>query len=241
MKMIVGLGNPGPQYAKTRHNVGFLVVDRLAARHAPAAPARGRFNAITVEGTIPTPAGGEKCLFLKPTTFMNRSGQAIGEAIRFYKLDLQRDVLIVVDDLYLPVGTIRLKPSGGAGGHNGLTDIERALGTDAYPRLRIGINPKPPCMDQADYVLSRFTAEEETLLAPALDRAVQACEVFTSRGLDAAMNTYNADPTPTPAPKPPKPPRPAPIKPESANPSTPAAGPVAPPRSSESPEPPANP
>ncbi len=234
MKMIVGLGNPGPQYSRTRHNVGFLVVDRLAARHAPGAPAKGRFNAITVEGVIPTPAGGEKCLFIKPTTFMNRSGQAIGEAIRFYKLDLGRDVLIVVDDLYLPVGTIRLKPAGGAGGHNGLADIERMLGTDAYPRLRIGINPKPTYMDQADYVLSRFTEEEETLLAPALDRAAQACEVFTARGLDAAMNTYNADPTP----KPPKPPRPAPPGPESSNPSTPAAGPVAPPRSSD---PPTNP
>lgn len=237
MKMIIGLGNPGPQYARTRHNVGFLVVDRLAARHAPAAPARGRFNAITVEGTIPTPAGGEKCLFLKPTTFMNRSGQAIGEAIRFYKLDLGRDVLIVVDDVYLPVGTIRIRPGGGAGGHNGLADIERALGTDAYPRLRIGVNAKPPHMDQADYVLSRFTEEEETLLAPALDRAVQACEAFASRGLDAAMNVYNADP----APKPPRPARPAPPSPEASNPPTPAAGPVAPPRSPRPPETPANP
>lgn len=224
MKMIVGLGNPGPQYTRTRHNVGFVVIDQLAARHAPGAPAKGRFNAVTVEGVIPTPSGGEKCLFVKPTTFMNRSGQAVGEALRFFKLDAQRDLLVIVDDLYLPVGSIRLKPSGGAGGHNGLSDIERALGTDAYPRLRVGINPKPDYMDQADYVLSRFTEEEETALSPALDRAGRACEVFVARGLDAAMNTYNADPA-----KPQRPPRPPPgIPPDPAT-GPPASGRPAPP------------
>lgn len=227
MKMIVGLGNPGPQYARTRHNVGFVVLDRLAARHAPGAPAKGRFNAMTVEGVVSTPAGGEKCLFVKPTTFMNRSGQAVGEALRFFKLDV-RDLLIVTDDIYLPVGAIRVKPGGGAGGHNGLTDVERALGSEAYPRLRIGVNPKPPHMDQADYVLSRFTDEEETLLGPGLDRAVGACEMFITRGLDAAMNTYNADPNPKPRPA---------KAPRASEPSTPAAGPVAPPRSPEAPNP----
>lgn len=193
MKMIVGLGNPGPQYTKTRHNVGFVVLDRLAAKHAAGATTKGRFNAMTVEGTIPSPAGGERCLFVKPTTFMNKSGQSVGEALRFFKLDV-REVLVVTDDIYLPVGAIRLKPSGGTGGHNGLEDIQRVLGSDSYPRLRIGVNVKPSFMDQADYVLSRFTDEEELALGPALDRAVQACEVFATRGLDAAMNTFNTDP-----------------------------------------------
>ncbi len=208
MKLIVGLGNPGSQYARTRHNAGFMVADRLCAKHGRGEPVKARFQAATTELNL----GGEKCLVIKPTTFMNRSGQSVSEALRFFKLDPARDMLVIVDDLYLPTGAVRLKPGGGAGGHNGLTSIEQLLGTDAYPRLRVGcgLQPgggKPPFMDQADFVLGRFTDEEEPLLAGALSKAEQAVEVFASKGLEHAMNSANAGP---PREKPPPRARPAP-------------------------------
>ncbi|MDX2147729.1 MAG: aminoacyl-tRNA hydrolase [Planctomycetota bacterium] len=192
MKLIAGLGNPGLQYAKTRHNAGFMVVDRLAAKHAPGAIAKGRANAATLEASI----GGERILLLKPTTFMNLSGQPIVDAVRFYKLDASAELLVVVDELYLPTGAVRLKPAGGAGGHNGLSDIQRCLGTDAYPRLRVGVGiqpagGKPPVMDQADFVLSRFSDEEQSLLDQGLSDAVRAAELFAEKGLAAAMNAVN--------------------------------------------------
>lgn len=195
MKMIIGLGNPGPEYAKTRHNAGFMVVDRLWACHARGEVARGRFQSATVEATI----SGEKCLLMKPTTFMNLSGRAVADAIRFYKADPAADVLVVVDDLYLPVGKVRVRPGGGTGGHNGLESIEQALGRDDYPRLRVGVGlspsgGKPPLMDQADFVVSRFTREEEEMLEPALARAARAAEAFVAGGLARCMNVYNADP-----------------------------------------------
>lgn len=190
MKLIVGLGNPGTTYENTRHNAGFMVLDRLVQRHAPGASVRGRFNAAVVEATI----GGEPCLLLKPMNYMNRSGAPVAEAVRFYKLEPATDLLVLVDDVALPCGVIRLRPSGGAGGHNGLTDVQRALGTDVYPRCRIGIDPSPPFMDQADYVLGRFTPEQRALIEPALDRAADAVEVFVTRGLTPAMNLFNAPP-----------------------------------------------
>jgi PTH1 family peptidyl-tRNA hydrolase len=188
MKLIVGLGNPGREYDGTRHNAGYMVIDRLVARHAPGAPARARFHAAVYEARIDS----EPCLFMKPTTYVNRSGAAVAEAVNFYKLDPARDLLVVVDDVALPSGTIRLRPRGGPGGHNGLTDVQRALGTEAYPRCRVGIDPSPPFMDQADYVLQRFTPEQWALVEPALGRAADAAETFVRRGLDAAMNTFNA-------------------------------------------------
>jgi peptidyl-tRNA hydrolase, PTH1 family len=200
MKLIVGLGNPGREYEKTRHNAGYMVIDRLVSRFAPGAPARARFNAAIVEA----PIAGQPCLLAKPTTYMNRSGPAVAEAVRFYKLDLPTDVLILVDDLYLPAGTIRVRPAGGSAGHNGLEDLERALGTQDYPRLRIGIDPKPPYMDQADYVLGRFSDEQWAKVAPALDKAAEAVELFVSKGLDAAMNKFNAGEQ-EPRPKKPRP------------------------------------
>src|SRR5262249_18465845 len=137
---IVGLGNPGREYERTRHNAGFMVIDRLVQRNpsASGAPVKARFNAAVVE----TPIAGQPCLLVKPTTYMNRSGQSVGEVVRFYKLNLATDVLVIVDEVYLPCGTIRIRPGGGSAGHNGLTDIQRALGTDDYPRLRIGVGPK---------------------------------------------------------------------------------------------------
>lgn len=200
MKLIVGLGNPGREYDRTRHNAGFVALDRLAARVAPGATPRGRFNGAVVEAGI----GAEPCLLLKPATYMNRSGQSVAEAVNFYKLDPARDLLVISDDVALPSGAIRLRPGGGAGGHNGLSDIQRALGRDDYPRCRIGIDATPSFMDQADYVLGRFSDEQWALVDPAITKAADAAEMFVRRGLDAAMNTFNAPP---PAPKPPKPAR----------------------------------
>ncbi len=220
MKLIVGLGNPGPQYHKTRHNAGFMVVDRLAAAHAKGEPVKSRFSAATVETTI----AGERCLLLKPVTFMNRSGQCVSEAVRFYKADLAADLLIIVDELYLPTGRIKLLPSGGTSGHNGLSNIEQLLATDAYPRLRVGVGlqpngGKPPFIDQADFVLGRFTPEDEPLLEASITRGASAVEVWAAKGITAAMNAANAGDTP-PREKKPKPPdRP----PEQAPPPTPPA------------------
>jgi PTH1 family peptidyl-tRNA hydrolase len=198
MKLIVGLGNPGSQYTKTRHNAGFMVIDRLMERHAVGEVPKSRFNAVAVEAMVGEKGSkGEKCLLLKPTTYMNRSGQSVAEAMGFYKLNAAGEVLVIVDDLYLPVGTIRLKPSGGAGGHNGLSDIERALGGDTYPRLRIGVGMKPSggfpsMMNQADFVLSRFLDEEWADLDASVSRAADAVEVFATKGMAAAMNKFNA-------------------------------------------------
>jgi PTH1 family peptidyl-tRNA hydrolase len=212
MKLIVGLGNPGSKYDRTRHNAGFMVVDRLAERHGSPS-ARARFNALCTEVKL----GGEQVLLLKPTTYMNLSGRSVAEAVGFYKLVPARDLLVVVDDVAIPAGTIRVRPSGGAGGHNGLTDIQRALGSDAYPRLRVGIDASPEFMDQADYVLGRFSDEQWVLVKPALDKAADACEVFVKEGLDAAMNKFNAQATP---PKPRKP------RPDGINPAAPGANPL---------------
>lgn len=191
MKLIVGLGNPGPQYEKTRHNAGFLVIDRLADRRARGAVARSRFQSLTLDASVPAPpAEDEKVLLMKPLTYMNLSGQAVAEAVRFYKLMPERDVLVLVDDIYLPCGSLRLRPDGGAGGHNGLTSIERSLGSDRYSRVRIGIDP-PGIVNQADYVLGRFTPEQWTLTEPALARAAEAAELWAAKGIDAAMNRFN--------------------------------------------------
>lgn len=187
MKLLVGLGNPGLQYEKTRHNAGFLVIDELARRHAAGSVPRARFSAATVEADIK----GQRCLLLKPLTYMNLSGKSVGEAVRFFKVAPATDLLIIVDECYLPFGSIRIREDGGAGGHNGLSDIERALGTQQYPRLRFGIDPKPAYMDQADYVLSRFSDEQQAALPGALSKAADAAEAFVTEGAAAAMNKFN--------------------------------------------------
>lgn len=197
MKLIVGLGNPGAQYEKTRHNAGFMAIDRLLKKHAPAgAPVRQRFGGEAAELNI----AGEKVVTLKPMRFMNCSGASVAEAIGFYKLELAADVMVLVDDYALPLGTLRIRGEGSSGGHNGLSDIERALGTAAYPRMRIGIDGPPPGWDdQADWVLGRFTDEQLKALSPALDRAADAVAVFVSKGLTPMMNQFNVRPKP-PAP-----------------------------------------
>lgn len=185
MKLIVGLGNPGAEYAQTRHNAGFMVVDRLATRHKLSG-AKMKFHAGVLEGNV----AGEKCLLMQPTTYMNRSGLAVGEAVAFYKLD-PSDLLIVVDDVALPTGRLRLRGEGSAGGHNGLIDIERALGTPVYPRLRIGIDA-PGRVPQKDYVLGRFKPEQVLAIDNACDRACDCIESWIKSGLEKTMSLYNA-------------------------------------------------
>jgi PTH1 family peptidyl-tRNA hydrolase len=215
MKLIVGLGNPGSQYTKTRHNAGFMVVERLHAAFAKSELPKARFKSLAIEATI----GSERCLLLKPNTYMNLSGQAVAEAIGFYKVSPQDDLLVVVDDLYLPTGKCRLLGSGGAGGHNGLIDIERALSTDAYPRLRVGVGiqpsgGKPAMMNQADFVLSRFTSDEDPLLLASITKAASGVEAWVTKGLAQAMNVTNANSAEerpkAPSPKPPSAQAPAP-------------------------------
>ena len=187
MKLVVGLGNPGVEYERTRHNAGWLVLDALSARHARGAVARSRFHAATVDATI----GGEKVVLMKPTTFMNRSGLAVGEAARFFKIDPASDLIVVVDDVALPVGAVRVRASGGTGGHNGLADIDRALGGAPYPRVRVGVGAMPAMMKLADWVLSRFTAEEREAVDAGVAQAADAAECCVARGVTDAMNRFN--------------------------------------------------
>lgn len=199
MKLIVGLGNPGSEYENTRHNAGFMVLDELARRHAGGAVTRGRFHAATLECAI----GREKVLLAKPTTFMNRSGLAVGEALRFYKLEPADDLMVVVDDVYLPLGSIRLRARGGDGGHNGLADVARAVGGEGYARLRVGVDSKPEGASQVGFVLGRFTHEQGEALGPALKAAADAVECWVGSGVVEAMNRFNTpDEKKARAPKP---------------------------------------
>jgi peptidyl-tRNA hydrolase, PTH1 family len=185
MKLIVGLGNPGSEYARTRHNAGFMVLERLATRHGITG-VKSRFSAGVLDGQV----AGHRCLLVQPMTFMNRSGQTVAEAVNFYKLEL-KDLLVVVDEAALPVGSIRLRATGSAGGHNGLSDIENRLGTQDYPRLRIGVE-SPTRASRKDFVLGRFTEEQLADLDPALERACDAIECWLNDGIDKAMSLFNA-------------------------------------------------
>ncbi len=187
MKLVVGLGNPGPEYRRTRHTVGFEVIDCLARRSGLSdAASRSRFSGLVLEAEV----SGERAMLLKPMTFMNRSGQSVVEAARFYKVDTERDLLVIADDLALPCGQLRLRAEGGDGGHNGLADITRALGTASWARCRIGID-RSAVIPQVDYVLGRFTPEQEPLVAECVDRAAEAASVWCHRGTAAAMNQFN--------------------------------------------------
>ena len=195
MFLVVGLGNPGSEYTATRHNVGWQAVDSLAARlgwiGSPKEfdrQARKKFDGLAMDGI----GGGQKVLALKPTTYMNLSGRAVQQAMAFYQL-APAEIMVVLDDLALPCGKIRIRSGGSSGGHNGLKDIERALGTDQYPRLRIGIDAAPQPMAGRDYVLGRFTAEQRRLLEPALEKTASAILAWIERGIDKAMNAFNGE------------------------------------------------
>jgi PTH1 family peptidyl-tRNA hydrolase len=183
--LIAGLGNPGPKYAANRHNVGFRCVERLGIAlgltfdkdQKQARVALGDFD-------------GRRVVLAKPQTFMNESGRAIVPLTRFYKVQLEC-LLVVYDDLDLPLGTVRLRPEGGSGGHKGIRSIIEHLGTRDFPRLRIGIGRPPGRMDPAAYVLQDFSADEESLLEETLERAVAAIETWLRQGIEVAMDRYN--------------------------------------------------
>jgi PTH1 family peptidyl-tRNA hydrolase len=196
MKLVVGLGNPGREYARTRHNIGFLAVDELVGRLAGIS-GRTRFRALLSEGV----RGTEKIVTIKPQTFMNLSGSSVREAIHWYKLDLE-DVLVIVDDMDLPLGQIRLRPDGSAGGHNGLKSIFSELGTTSVPRLRVGIGRGGG--SSTAHVLSRFNEDEAAELPEIVERAVDAAERWIDAGIITAMNEINVRP---------EPPKPAPVQP----------------------------
>lgn len=184
-RLIVGLGNPGPEYASTRHNVGFMVADRVAER-ARINVRKGRDDALSGWGRW----RGRELGVAKPQTWMNRSGLSVDAMVRRWKLDLS-DLLIVVDDIHLPLGTIRVRPGGGTGGHNGLEDIIDWLDSNEFPRLRIGIGGEFDRGGQSDYVLSPFESSEEEVIAAAIDRSVDACLTFITDGVQVAMNRFN--------------------------------------------------
>lgn len=183
--LIVGLGNPGPDYAKTRHNAGFQCVARFAERHGLRFSFY-RFRAYLAEGTV----GGRHVILARPLTYMNESGQAVAPLVRRYAVPLP-NLLVVYDDMDLPLGRIRLRARGSSGGHKGLDSIQRHLGTTEVPRLRIGIG-RPAYGDPVDYVLGEWRPDEWVVMDAALDRAVEAIDTFLQEGIVAAMNRFNA-------------------------------------------------
>lgn len=186
MKLVVGLGNPGQKYAGTRHNIGFDVLAELARRFDASRP-KCKFEAETTEVLI----GAARVLLLAPQTYMNASGRSVQAAAGFYQLELE-DVLVVCDDINLSIGRIRLRKSGSAGGQKGLKNICDHLHSDEVPRLRIGVGAPPGTMSGADYVLSKFAKVERAEMDVTVARAADAVECWADRGIDAAMNAFNA-------------------------------------------------
>ena len=183
MKLIAGLGNPGAQYRGTRHNVGFEVVDLLASRHGAG------FEAAKVDGVIARLRHAD-ALLLKPLTFMNLSGEAVQGIAHYFKIDVP-DILIVADDVNLPLGRLRVRKTGTEGGHNGLRSVAQMLGTIDYPRLRVGVGRGNTRRELADHVLSRFDEDERPGIEAAIARAADAAEAFLTADIDAVMNTFN--------------------------------------------------
>jgi len=187
MKLVVGLGNPGPEYRETRHNVGFLVVDELTKRWRVSDEWREKFGALQIKTTI----GDEPVIVAKPLTFVNLSGQAIAGLAGFYKID-PADVFVVTDDVALPLGRLRARREGGAGGHNGLKSVIQHLGTQAFPRMRVGVGRGDDRRDLSDHVLGRFEAGEREIVSAAVLRAADATEMFLREGIERAMGAFNA-------------------------------------------------
>ncbi|MBM7855212.1 PTH1 family peptidyl-tRNA hydrolase [Desulfohalotomaculum tongense] len=182
MKLIVGLGNPGPEYSQTRHNVGFMTVDRLA-EELKAEVNKNKFKALIGEAQI----GCEKILLVKPQTYMNLSGEAVGMLARWYKLSAE-DIVVIYDDMDLPLGKLRIRPQGGSGGHNGMKSIIAHLGTEKFARIRIGIGRSE---DSIKHVLGNFSTEEMKQIDSVISDAVKAVHVLVCRDVNTAMNKYN--------------------------------------------------
>ncbi len=183
--LLVGLGNPGRQYRENRHNIGFMALDRISI----ALEAKlGRLQSRALVASVTWQ--GNRVILAKPQTFMNLSGQAVASLLRFYKIPLTQ-LLVIHDDLDLPLGTLRLRPSGGSAGQRGLASTIQQLGTQDFPRLRLGIGRPPGQMDAADYVLQDFSQSERELLTIVLDNSVAAAQTFMRGGLEKAMNEFN--------------------------------------------------
>lgn len=185
MKLIVGLGNPGNEYAKTRHNVGFMLVDALAD-HLNITLWKDKFNAKIAEGRI----GSEKILLVKPQTYMNNSGEAVGPLMRWYKLEPE-DVIVAHDDMDIPAGTIRIRKKGSSGGHNGIKSLIAHLGSENFARVRLGIGRPLPGWNVVNHVLAPFPAEDKQAVDEAVKYLIPAVECIITDGLDVAMNKYN--------------------------------------------------
>lgn len=185
MYIIAGLGNPESKYDRTRHNIGFRLIDELAARNGITFSDR-KHNGLCGKGII----SGEKVLLVKPLTYMNLSGECVGPAADYYKVEPE-NVIILFDDISLDVGRIRIRKKGSAGGHNGIKSIIAHLGSENFPRLKFGVGDKPKGMDLADYVLGRFSSQDEATVSEGIKRACEAVECMIGEGCDAAMNKYN--------------------------------------------------
>lgn len=186
MFIIAGLGNPTLQYRGSRHNVGFDVIDTLADKYNIAVETR-KSRALIGKGII----AEQKVLLVKPQTYMNLSGESIGELVSYYKVDEEQELLVIYDDVSLDVGQLRIRRKGSAGGHNGIKDIIRHLGTDVFPRIKIGVGEKPKGYDLADYVLGHFSREEREMMEEGYQKAAEAVEMILAGELDEAMNVFN--------------------------------------------------
>lgn len=186
MYIIVGLGNPGRQYAHTRHNVGFDTLDELIDKYGIDAEGK-KFKALYGKGIIE----GQRVVLAKPLTFMNLSGESVGQLVDFYKIDPTSELIVIYDDISLKPGQIRIRTKGSAGGHNGIKNIIAHLGTQEFMRIKVGVGEKPREYDLADYVLSRFSKEEGELVEDAMKRGAEAAVKIMTEGVEAAMNLYN--------------------------------------------------
>ena len=186
MRIIAGLGNPEKRYEHTRHNAGFETVDLLSDKWNIKIRDR-KHRALTGTGS----AEGEKVMLMKPQTYMNLSGEAVSDAVGFYKADPSTDLIVIYDDIDLPVGKIRIREEGSAGGHKGMKSIVECLGTERFTRVRIGVGAKPPEWDLADWVLSVFPADDEKIMNDARQRAAEAVEALLSHDTDYVMSRYN--------------------------------------------------
>lgn len=186
MYLVVGLGNPGRQYEATRHNMGFDVIDRLVEEHG--IPQGGvKFNAMYGKGLI----GGEQALLMKPLSYMNLSGGSVRDMANYFKIDPETEMIVIYDDIDLEPGQLRIRKQGSAGGHNGIKDLIKQLGTQKFVRIKVGVGAKPQGWDLADHVLGRFSTQERKAVDEAQERAARAVEKILSEGVDAAMNEFN--------------------------------------------------
>lgn len=186
MYIIVGLGNPERRYDGTRHNIGFSAITVLADTYGISMDIK-KHRAVCGKGVIQ----GQKVLLAMPQTYMNLSGESVRELVDYYKIDPEEELIVVYDDINLAPGKLRIRPKGSAGGHNGIKNIIAHLGTQIFPRVRIGVGEKPKGWDLADYVLGRFSGEEEPVIREALDKAAQACVEIMNKDVSSAMNKFN--------------------------------------------------